>query len=332
MAILTLKQFNQIFALSTLFVASNVLAAGTPAGTVVSNQVEISYQVGTDPEGRYVERATHDFEVSELIQTNVTALDPDGVGTATPAENAVLSYQLTNTGNGQESFLLTTEAGLPDQFTPDVTGIWIESNGVAGWQSDDTLYEASSGGVPLAPDQSEIIYVVSDIPSGIADEAQSDVVLVSTSATTGASTKAIGESIENGGDGGIEAVIAQNNATHQDTSHYTVSTVKLDVAKTIVSVVDPYGGDLSMPGSEVTYKIRVVASGSGVVKDFVVEDAVPESMFYKKSSLKMNGNAVSDDTDSDNGRFDYLLKTAYFSSEILSTPSVHEYTLTYIIE
>lgn len=327
-----LQRLQYFLVISLLSMSVNVWAAGTPAGTVVLNNVEVSYQVGSDPEGRYVEKASHAFTVSELIQTNVTALEPQGIGTATPAVNAVLSYQLTNTGNGDEPFLLTTQAGSPGQFSPTVTGLWIESNNIAGWQPDDTLYLPSAGGVQLAPDQSEVIYVVSDIPSGVTDEAQSDVALISTAATTGASTKSIGESLATGGDNGIEAVIAQNNASHQDSSHYTVSTVRLDVVKTIESVEDPYGGELSMPGSEVTYKIRVVASGSGVVNDLVVEDAVPESMTYKNNSLKMNGNALSDDTDSDNASFDYLLQTAYFSAQTISAPSVHEYTLTYIIE
>lgn len=327
-----LQRLRYGLVISALSMTANTWAAGTPAGTVVLNEVQVSYQVGSDPEGRHVENASHAFTVSELIQTNVTALEPQGIGTSTPATNAVLSYQLTNTGNGDEPFLLTTQAGLPEQFTPDVTGLWVESNGTAGWQSDDTLYLPSSGGLPLSADQTEVIYVVSDIPSDVADEAQSDVALISTAATANANTKSMGESLATGGDNGIEAVIAQDNASHQDSSHYTVSTVRLDVAKTIVSVSDPYGGELSMPGSEVTYQIRVVASGSGVVKDFVIEDSVPESMVYKNNTLKMNGNDLSDDSDSDSGNFDYLLKTAYFSAETVSAPSVHEYTLTYIIE
>jgi uncharacterized repeat protein (TIGR01451 family) len=176
------------------------------------------------------------------------------------------------------------------------------------------------------------VYVVSDIPPSVADEAQSDVALISTAATAGASTKSIGESLATGGDNGIEAVIAQGNATHQDASYYTVSTVRVDVEKTIIGVEDPYGGELSMPGSEVTYQIRVIASGSGVVSDLVIDDAVPESMTYKNNSLKVNGNTLSDNSDGDDGYFDSLLQTAYFSSETISAPSVHEYTLTYIIE
>jgi len=332
MANYILQRLKHCFVISILSMSANVWAAGTPAGTVVLNNVEVSYQVGTDPEGRHVESASHVFTVSELIRTNVTALETQGVGTATPAVNAALSYQLTNTGNGQESFLLTTEAGSTGQFSPSVTALWIESNSIPGWQSDDTLYSPSNGGVSLAPDESEVIYVLSDIPADVADGTKGDVALISTSATTDADTKTAGQSLVTAGDGGIEAVIAQDNASHQDQSYYTASTVRVDVAKTIVSVEDPYGGSLSMPGSEVTYQIRVVASGNGLVNDVVIEDAVPESMIYKNNSLKMNGSDLSDNIDSDNGNFDHLLKTAYFSAGSITAPSVHEYTLTYIIE
>lgn len=316
----------------SLFLPHSAYSAGTAAGTLVKNQVEVSYQVGSDPSAVYVERATDVFTVSELIRSNVSALEPQGVGAGTPATNAVLSFQLTNTGNGNEPFLLTTREGLADQFKPVVTGLWIESNGQPGWQSDDTLYQASSGGVPLAADQSEIIYVVSDIPENLSDGSRSDVTLVSTSGTKGASSKLIGNSLDGLGDGGIEAVIAQNNARHQDMTHYTVSTVKLEVEKSILSIKDPYGTELSMPGSEVTYKIRLVASGVGTANNLVIDDVVPESMTYKINSMTSDGNRMSDRQDNDIAHFDNELKTAYFSPGVLIAPATHEYTLTYIID
>ena len=331
----TTTQFRYVLTLLGLplcAVSFNAMAAGTVAGTVVKNTVQITYQVGDAPDAQYVDSASDAFVVSELIRTNVTTLDPQGVATATPAIDAVLSYQVTNTGNGQESFLLSTFASLSGQFTPDVTGLWIESNGQAGWQPDDTLYTGTSGGISLEPDESRLIYVVSDIPADVTDQAQSDVTLISTSATTGANSLMTGGSLPTGGNGGIEAVIAQDNAKHEDASFYTVSTVKLEVDKSIVEINDPYGGNLSMPGSEVTYQIRVVASGNGVANDFSVKDAVPVSMLYKNNSLKMNGSPVSDDIDSDSGHYDASDKVAYFTPGTITAPVTHEYTLTYIIE
>ena len=326
------KRGIQLLLALFLYVANPAYGAGTPAGTAIKNFVVVTYQVGMDPDAVYVEKAAHTFTVSELIRSNVSALEPQGIGTSTPATSAVLSFQLTNTGNGNEPFLLTTEDGLPGQFTPDVTGIWIESNSQPGWQSDDTLYLPSNGGVPLAADQSETIYVVSDIPPNLADESKSDVALVSTSGTNMASSQLIGGSLDGLGDGGIEAVIAQDNARHQDASHYTVSTVKLDVEKTILSIKDPYGTDLSMPGSEVTYKIRLVASGTGTANNLVIDDAVPDSMQYKNNSLTLNGNPLSDSADGDIGRYDSTQKVAYFTPGTIVAPLTQEYTLTYIID
>ena len=324
--------YNAVYLALSFLITMEAMGAGTPAGTAIHNHVEVSYQIGDDPDVLHTEEADHSFVVSELIRSNVSALEPQGIGTATPAQDAVLSYQVTNTGNGQESFLLTIEAGLTDQFQPDVTGLWIESNGQPGWQSDDTLYLPASGGITLAADQSETVYVVSNIPADVEDESQSDVALISTSATTKANLQLSGGSLATGGDGGIEAVIAQDNAKHQDSSHYTVSTVKVDVEKTILSISDPYGGELSMPGSEVTYKIRVIASGSGTANDLTIEDAVPDSMNYKNNSLKLNGSHLTDHSDSDTGRFDDLQRTAFFTPGTIVAPITNEYTLTYIIE
>lgn len=328
----TVKNKGTYLGILLLSLASSAHSAGTPAGTTIKNLVVVSYQVGSEPDAVYVERAAHTFTVSELIRSNVSALEPQGIGTSTPANNAVLSFQLTNTGNGHEPFLLTTRDGLPGQFTPDVTGIWIETNNQPGWQSDDTRYLPSSGGVPLAADESETIYVVSDIPPNLADESKSEVALISTSGTQNASSQLTGGSLDGLGDGGIEAVVAQDYARHQDDSHYTVSTVKLDVEKTILSTKDPYGSELAMPGSEVTYKIRLVASGSGTANNLVIDDVVPESMNYKNNSLTLNGNPLSDSADSDIGRYDSTNKVVYFSPGTITAPMTQEYTLTYIID
>lgn len=326
------RSYNAIAPALLLLAATEAWSAGTPAGTAIHNHVEVSYQVGSDPDALHIEKANHSFVVSELIRSNVSALEPQGIGTATPAKNAVLSYQVTNTGNGQESFLLTTQAGLPEQFKPEVTGLWIESNGTPGWQVDDRRYVPESGGIPLAADQSEIVYVISDIPENIEDSAKSDVALISTAATPRASLQTKGGSLAQAGDGGIEAVVAQDKARHQDSSHYTVSTVKIDVNKRIASVRDPYGGELPMPGSEVTYSISIVASGQGTANDLVIEDAVPKSMIYKKNSLKMNGVHLTDHSDNDTGRFDDLQRIAFFTLGTIVAPVTQEYTLTYIIE
>lgn len=326
------RSYNAICLALSLLITTNAWSAGTPAGTAIHNHVEVSYQIGSNPEAVHTEKAAHSFLVSELIRSNVSALEPQGIGAATPAKDAVLSFQVTNTGNGQESFLLSTQAGLPEQFKPEVTGLWVESNGQPGWQSDDTLYLPEDGGIPLAADQSEIVYVVSDIPAEIADESKSDVSLISTAATPTANLQSAGGSLADAGDGGIEAVIAQENAKHHDSSHYTVSTVKVDVDKSITSISDPYGGELSMPGSEVTYKIRVVASGSGTAKGLTIEDAVPESMIYKKNSLKLNGIHLTDNLDGDSGQFDDLQRIAFFNPGTIVAPTTNEYTLTYIIE
>ena len=328
-----LSTCNRLLLLLVCISMSSVVhSAGTAAGTIIKNNVEISYKIGTDVDFVHTQSARHNFTVSELIRSNVTALEPQGIGTSTPASDAVLSFQLTNTGNGDEAFLLSTNEGLADQFKPDVTGLWIETNGIPGVQPDDTLYQPSSGGVLLEADQSATIYVVSDIPAGLADESRSDVSLVSTSGTPNASSKLLGESIEGLGDNGIEAVVAQNNARHSDSTHYLVSTVILDVEKTIESVKDPYGTDLSMPGSEVTYKIRLVASGRGTANNLVIDDAVPASMTYKLNSMTHNGAPLSDRDDSDIGRFDRVQDIAYFSPGTIVAPATHEYTLTYIID
>lgn len=84
-------------------------AEGTAVGTRISNTVKVSFQVGDSPDSIHTETASHDFIVSELIRSNVTSLNPSGVAVPTPATDVMLTFQLTNTGNGEETFMLSTD-------------------------------------------------------------------------------------------------------------------------------------------------------------------------------------------------------------------------------
>ena len=66
---------KQLLMVMCLCVASPAYSAGTPAGTAIQNHVIVSYQVGSDADAIYTERAAHTFVVSELIRSNVSALE-----------------------------------------------------------------------------------------------------------------------------------------------------------------------------------------------------------------------------------------------------------------
>ncbi len=311
---------------------SPLFALGTAAGTQVFNTVEVSFRINDDPQTLRVERANDVFTVSEIIRSNVSGLNPEGVAAATPGQDVPLSFQLTNTGNGEEVFRLSPQAGGTGSgdFSADITRLWIESNGEPGWQADDTPYNDVEG-ISLAADQGAVIYVVSNIPAGLADQARGEVTLTATSATDGASALSTGEAVPADRNDGVEAVVAQDGASTQGNSSYVVSGIRLTVDKDIVLVRDPYQGSRVMPGAAVTYQITVSAEGRGVAKDLRIHDPAPNNMAYQPNTLTVDGQALSDAVDTDSGYFDQDLNTVWFTPGTLTAPLTRVYTVTYIV-
>jgi len=314
-----------------LMIASGLAhAEGTAAGTRISNTVKVSFQVGDSPDSIHTETASHDFIVSELIRSNVSSLNPEGVAVSTPAQDVALSFQLTNTGNGDEAFTLSTD-DVQGEFSADITALWIESNGQPGLQTDDTLYN-NGGGIDLQADESVTVYVVGNIPSDQEHEAESSVLLTATSATSGADQLNVGEAVPPEQNNGVEAVVAQNNASTNDSGVYVVSGIQLNVRKEVVAVRDPYQGNLVMSGSEITYQITVDASGKGTAQDLKVSDPSPASMSYKQNSLFLNEQVLSDRADGDKGYFDAQSDTVWFEPGTVTAPVTYQYKLTYIVD
>ena len=117
-------------ALVTLLVgyASPGLAAGTAAGATISNTASASYN---DNGGNSVTvpSNTVDIKVDELIDVTVTSNDPGDVATVPGGTSQVLSFTVTNIGNGSETFTLASNGAVGgDQYDPTTTSIVIDSS------------------------------------------------------------------------------------------------------------------------------------------------------------------------------------------------------------
>ncbi|MBM4337507.1 MAG: hypothetical protein FJ108_16595 [Deltaproteobacteria bacterium] len=109
-----------------LLAAANARAAGTPAGTPISNTATVSYDVGADS---YTQSATAVFTVDERIDVVVTWQDAAAVVVAPADVDRLLTFLVTNTGNGSESFALSVDAGIAgDQFDPSNARMYVDAN------------------------------------------------------------------------------------------------------------------------------------------------------------------------------------------------------------
>ena len=320
----------------TLLLSSLVVqpasAQGVPAGTVISNVATVSYSTNNLSNTTETVEASNSFVVAETINAVLTSLDNRLVVVPTPATNKTLTWQLTNTGNGTEGFVLNTIDTLNgDDFNPVVQSIWLESNNIPGLQSTDTPYQTGNI-LSLASDQSRIIYIQSNIPGQLNKEQSGHVKLTATATTPGVAGTNPGHSIPGAGDANTDAVVLIADGQTQGVSGYTVSTVALQLSKTVASIVDPFSGTEVMSQSRITYQIKVAVTGdaNGTLEDLVIEDTTPANMEYVPGSITLNNQPLTDVADNDNADFNITENnTVTVNLGSLAPPAIQTITITY---
>ncbi|MEQ1688329.1 MAG: hypothetical protein ABL874_07130 [Sphingopyxis sp.] len=282
----------------TLLVPQAVMATGTRAGTLIDNTATATYDPGSGPVT--VNSNLHSLKVDELIDTTVAWSDSADVVTTPGATSQVLKYQVTNTGNGVETFGLSTVANIGgDQYDPSVTSIVIDDGDGVYEPGIDTVYVAGAGDLVLNPDQSITVFVVSTTPSGVVDGDRGGVRLVATSKT---GTGAPGTSFAGAGEGGGNAVIGATGGDGENDGFYLVSSATVALVKS-AKVIDPFGGTTSVPGSRITYTIIATTTGTGSLSGLSISDAVPTGTTYFPGSITLGGVVQSDAADTDAGSF-----------------------------
>lgn len=281
-----------------LFSPQIAVATGTRAGTLIDNTATATYDPGSGPVT--VNSNIQQLKVDELIDTTVGWSDSADVITTPGATSQILKYQVANTGNGVETFGLSSVANIGgDQYDPTVTSIVIDDGDGVYEPGIDTVYVAGAGDLVLNPDQNITVFVVSTTPGGVVDGNRGGVRLVATSKT---GTGAPGTSFAGAGEGGSNAVLGTTGGDGQNDGFYLVSSATVALVKS-ATVVDPFGGATSVPGSRITYRIVATTTGSGTLPNLSVNDAVPASTTYVPGSITLGGIGQSDAVDTDAGSF-----------------------------
>lgn len=289
-----------IIATATIGFADTAYAAGTTAGTTISNTATATYtDTGGSPQTTTSNQV--DLVVDELLDVTVVSTDPGDVTTQPGSTNQVLTFNVTNTGNGSEAFRLTPNSTLGgDQFDPTTTSIVLDTNGNGVYDPGvDTVYTAGVNDPVLAPDASITVFVLSTIPAGTSDGDRGQTTLTA-AATTG--TGAPGTTFPGQGQGGGNAVVGSTGADGVDDGFYLVQNATIAFTKT-QSVIDPFGGTTVVPGSFVTYTLTATVSGSGQLTNVAISDAIPANTTYRTGTLSLQGGGLSDAADADAGEF-----------------------------
>lgn len=284
---------TSLVALFTL--SAPAFAAGVSAGTLIENTATATYD---DGEGtRTVNSNTVTVRVDELLDVTVTSLDSGPIGAA-PGE-AVLTYEITNTGNGPEAFtLIANPAVAGNDFDTAITAIAVDTNGNGVYDPGvDEILTGPATTPVLASEEALTVFVIVEVPASVTDGQVSDIELTS-EAVTG--TGAPGTTFAGQGVDGGDAIVGTTGADGSATGSLAVGITTVDLAKSVI-LTDPFGGTGAVPGSIATFTITATVSGSGSVADLIITDAIPEGTTYSPGSLALDGTPLTDASGDDAG-------------------------------
>ena len=279
----------------SLVAASPVFGNPAPAGTLIESTAEAQYEEGGI--ARSVTSNTVQVRVDELLSVGAATLEAGSVTVQTGPK--ALAFLVSNTGNGPEAFMLDVVTAVAGNgFDTTLDAIAVDSNGNGAYDPGaDAVLPGPSITAPLAAGASQRVFVILNVPAGIADGAQSAVELIARSAT---GTGAPGTLFVGAGEGGGDAVVGAGGGTAIAAAQMVASASTVTLVKW-ASVADPFGGSSGIPGATITYAIQVAVTGSAAVDNLVVTDAIPSGTGYVANSLRLDTAALTDASGDDAG-------------------------------
>jgi uncharacterized repeat protein (TIGR01451 family) len=290
--------------------AARAQAVGTAAGTDITNTATVTADVGGSPVT--ATSNPHVLTVAEVIDVDVTLLTIGNVLVNSPSSGQVLTYRVTNVGNGIDSFALSVNNALVgDDFDPALAAIYFDANGNGLYDAGtDTLYAPGvndpqlDANLPALDDV--VVFVLNDIPAALPSGNLGNSELLAVSAT---GTGVPGDVVPLAGEGGTDAIIGLSGGDDLAQGTYQVSSVALAIAKSS-AVADPFGGTQAIPGATITYTLTVTVSGAGSADSVVLTDAIPANTTYVAGSMTRNAAPLTDASDSPVDEADFGASTA----------------------
>ncbi len=293
--------------------SASLWAVGTPAGTPITNTVSVNFTLGGVPG---VAIGSTVFQVQETINLNLVWQDAANIIVAPGATAQVVTFLLTNTGNGSESFslLLDNSPVVIDDFDPSNGNIHLDGNGngIFDGVATDPLYVFGFNDPLLDANatDNQIIFLVNDIPATATSGQIGISELTANALTIGAAGAPVGTNLNGLGDGGIDAVVGTTQATTNANGTYEVNATPVDVSlvKSAQVVNDGSGCTVApcspITGATIRYTIQVNVFGVGTVNNLVITDPIPVDTTYSLGTITLNGAPLTDSSvDADAGNF-----------------------------
>ncbi len=289
----------------TGLVAGPALAAGTAAGTIISNTVTVEYQVGGIDQAD--ETASDDITVDRKVDLNVARTDNTATSVTPGATSQAVTFQVENLSNDTLDFQLGatqtatgSAAGISgsDSFNVTAPLTYYLDDGDGVFNGGDTAITHLDS---LAPDTPVTIHTVAaSVPTGVANDEVAAVTLTATakeadngaalgSNLTQAATNTAGEdTIFADGAGASDG---SRDAAFSATDDFVIFTATLSATKTSQIVSGDFGTGAAIPGATIEYCVAVTtAAGGAAASNLTISDTLPGEVSYDSSyGVKVGG-------------------------------------------
>lgn len=299
-------------AVAGLLVGGAAKAAGVVSGTDITNLATLNYSVGGTPQAPIGSSAGGNstgagtpttFKVDNKVNLSLIENGNAVTSVAPGSTNQVTAFTLTNLGNTAQGYTFVAAnaagasiGGAADSIDVTNVRVFVESGANSGYQP---LEDTASAVLTLAPDATQVVYVIADIPAGATNAQQANVTLTATTTTTGTATAVI-QTTGAETPSAVDIVFADAVTTELDfvgtspardgkataRDAYRISSAVLTVAKTATLICDPFNGPTtprSVPGSFVRYTITVTNSGPSTAILTSITDPLDNVLPYKVS-------------------------------------------------
>lgn len=293
-----------------VFSAGTAQAAGTEAGTTVSNTFTLNYNVGSTPQTTITPAAPTDFAVDRIVDVAVAS---GGNVTGAPGEAGVTqTFTVTNEGNGWQAYdlnILQEASASNDDFDGTITNVSLIIKNAAGTTIGNVANYNPAGVVrtpDVPPDGTVEVTVTTSIPAGRDDSDTSDIALIANTyepasnnltgtAATQPETVGTPAATTNGqstvetvlndslGTTGVTGADAQDDDTNPDGAASAASTITVEAADvTATKAVGLVSADGSSCG---TFPATLVAEGNATY--------IPGSCVQYTISIENTGTAAA---------------------------------------
>ena len=269
------------FFLVSFLVVILLNAKGTLSGEKIDNQASIGFNLnGTD---HLIQSNIDSFVVDKIVDIKLNWQDSAPVSVASNEKDRVLTFLLTNLGNGKDTIKLTDIIDTQNSFTPPPTNIRLyeDSNNNGIFDSSDKKVSQ----LALDADNNKTLFIVSDIPDG--NQTINSEAFVGIKATSTATNSS-------GADNADKVDVVIRNKEKSEYGIYKIRECWLEAIHSGEVIGD---NNKTHTGSIIEYTIKLSIGGNNskkTIKDINVTDLIPDKTLYIPNSLNLNGKTLKD--------------------------------------